>query len=367
VCEEAGESKMTDWLSLENVDFSDEPVEGNPNVGGKWATFGTQQIVGNGSIANDKCGTFSTHYGCLRGDLHEGAKLNGEDCSGKGFFRVVSNSCHRPSCPLCYESWAGREAHKIEGRLLEAEKQYGKIEHFIASVPLERYGLSFDVIRKLVLKALASRGIFGGCTIFHGFRWNKWRKLWYWSPHLHVLAFLKGGYARCRACNDRKCEGRSKEFLRCDGFEARTRREFETDGFIVKVAEDRYGAKGERKSVFDTAQYQLSHASIDVNSKRAHAVFWFGVVSYRRFHFKVEKRRVLCPICESELKRVHFVGVVGLENFGHQCFVTNRRSPLFKREFLSDLIDCRGRPLWVEAPKVVFRGSGSYEGVGLGE
>lgn len=339
-------------LSLENFDSSDidvdEPVVGSPNVGAEWATFGLNQVAGNGSITNEKCSTFSTHSGCLHGELHAGVKLNGEDCTGKGFFRVVLNSCHRLSCPLCYESAAGREAHKIEGRLLEAEKQYGMVEHFIASVPPERYGLSFDACRKFILRALNVRGIFGGCMIFHFFRWNKYRKFWYRSPHMHVLAFVKGGYSRCRACVNKKCIGRNKEFSMCDGFEACTRRCFETDGVIVKVAEDRFGVKGERKSVFDTAQYQLSHASIRTDVKRAHAVFWFGVVSYRRFHFKVEKHRVLCPICGSELKRVRYVGVLGLENFGHQCFVTNRCSPLFKREFLFDLVDGRGRSLWVE-------------------
>ena len=183
--------------------------------------------------------------------------------------------------------------------------------------------------------------------IYHHFRWNEHRKCWYPSPHFHVLAFLKGGYARCRACVDKKCVGRDKQFVRCDGFEAVTRRCFETDGVIVKVAEDRYGVKAVRRSIFDTAQYQLSHASIRTDAKRANAVFWFGVVSYRRFRFKVEKRKVLCPICESELVRVRFVGVVGLMDFSHQCFVRNRRSPLFKREFLSDLVDARGCPLWV--------------------
>jgi len=336
-------------LSLENVDASedfDAPVGSSPN-GRKWATFGLYQVVGNGSVTNEKCGTFSTHSGCLRGDLHEGVKLNGEDCTNKGFFRVVLNSCHRASCPECYESWGGREAHKIEGRLLEASKQFGLVEHFSASVPPERYGLSFDACRKYILEALRVRGIFGGCMIYHHFRWNEHRKCWYPSPHTHILAFLKGGYARCRACVDKKCVGRDKQFLRCDGFEAVTRRCFETDGVIVKVAEDRYGVKAERRSIFDTAQYQLSHASIRTDAKRANAVFWFGVVSYRRFRFKVEKRKVLCPICESELVRVRFVGVVGLMNFGHQCFCTNRHSPLFKREFLFDLVDASGCPLWV--------------------
>jgi hypothetical protein len=329
---------------LENVDVSDvdsdEPVSGSPNVGSEWATFGVNQVVGNGSVTNAKCGTFSTYSGCLRGDLHEGVKLNGEDCSGKGFFRVVLNSCHKPSCPICYESWGGREAHKIEGRLLEAEKQYGKVEHIIASVPLERYGLSFDALRALTLEALRVRGVVGGAMIFHGFRWNKERKFWYWSPHVHVLGFIKGGYT-CRGCVKQFCSS-------CCGFEGHTRRCFESDGFIVKVAQDRYGVKAERKSVFDTALYQLSHASIRTDVKRAHAVFWFGVVSYRRFHFKVEKRRVCCPICDNELVRVRYVGKLGLDTFSNQCFVTNRCSPLFKREFLSDLFDVNGRALWVE-------------------
>jgi hypothetical protein len=322
-------------LSLENVDAVDddfsEPVVGSPNVGSKWATFGLDQIVGNGSVTNEKCATFSTHSGCLRGDLHEGVMLNGEDCSGKGFFRVVLNSCHRASCPLCFESWAGREAHKVEGRLLEASKQFGLVEHFIASVPPERGHLTFAVCRKYILDALRVRGIFGGCIIHHVARWNERGKFWYKSRHFHVLAFVKGGYGRCRACVDKKCVGRDKQFLRCDGFEAVTRRCFETDGVIVKVAQDRYGVQAVRRSIFDTAQYQLSHASIRIDAKRANAVFWFGTVSYRRFHFKVEKHKVLCPICESELVRVRYVGVVGLDNFSHQCFVTNRCSPLFKR------------------------------------
>ena len=79
-------------------------------------------------------------------------------------------------------------------------------------------------------------------------------------------------------------------------------------------------------------------------------MLFFGLAwcSYRRFHFKVEKRRVLCPICDNEMVRVRYVGVVGLIILMHQCFVTNRCSPLFKREFLYDLVDSGGRSLWVE-------------------
>ena len=31
------------------------------------------------------------------------------------------------------ESWGGREAHKIEGRLLEASKQFGLVEHQVSN------------------------------------------------------------------------------------------------------------------------------------------------------------------------------------------------------------------------------------------
>jgi hypothetical protein len=342
---------MSDSLRLENFDVLDDdleqPVECSPQVGGKWATFGTYQLVGNGHITNEKCGTFSSHFGCLNGDFHEGVRLNGEDCSGKGFFRVVLNSCHKLSCPICYESACAREAHRIEARLAEASKESGLVEHLVASVPLERYDMDFDACRKFILKALVVRGIIGGALIYHHFRWNKYRKFWYPSAHFHILGFIKGGYANCRRCVDKKCEGRNGEYKRCHGFEAHTRECFYSDGVIVKVAEDKYGVKGERESVFDTALYQLSHASIRTDSKRSHAVWWFGVCSYRKLKVKVEKPKVLCPICGNELAKVRYVGKLGLENYSEQCFVTNRCSPLFKQEFLSDLTDSGGHPLWV--------------------
>lgn len=339
---------MVQELDLRNFDDVEEEFDESVDGGAsKWATDGVYQLVGNGFVTNSKCGTYSTHSGCLRGDLHEGKVLYGEDCTGKGFFRVVLNSCHKPSCPVCYESWGGREAHKIESRLLEASKLYGLVEHFSASVPLERWGDDMVVNRKYILKACKARGIIGGVILEHYFRWVRVGKRWRRSPHFHILGFVKGGYGRCRECVNHVCEGRSREFLRCDGFEAVTRHCFEHDGVIVKVAEDRFGVKAERKSVFDTAQYQLSHASIRVDSVRAHCVWWFGVCSYRKLKFKVPKRKVACPICGEELVKVRFVGKLGLENFNEQCFVTNRSSPLFKREFLYELFDVKGCPLWV--------------------
>lgn len=340
---------MIKKLSLENFDAigSDEPVEGNPNVGAQWATIDGHQLVGNGSVTNALCGVYTSHIGCLDVGEHEGKLLDGIDCSGKIFVRKVRCSCHKPSCPICYESWGAREAHKIEARLLEASKVWGLVEHLSVSVPPERYHMSLDSCRAFILKALVARGIVGGCMIFHFFRWNKYRKFWYRSPHFHVLGFIKGGFGKCRLCKNRICEGRNKEYLRCSGFNAVTRRLFfESDGVICKVAEDESGVAGERKSVFRTAQYQLSHASIKLNSKRAHAVWWFGVCSYRKLKVKAEKVKAVCPICNGRLGRIRYNRERGLENFNDIAFIMDSESPLFKEDFLADFYDDKGRALW---------------------
>ena len=134
----------------------------------------------------------------------------------------------------------------------------------------------------------------GGCLIFHAFRFNNVR-LWYWSPHFHVLGVIKGGCG-CRSCNHELGDCRSYS-----GFNGREVRGFEKDGYIVKVM-------GERKTIFGTAWYQLNHSTIRTNVKRPHACTWFGVCSYRKLKVKVEKRNSLCPICGEELVKLHYFG-----------------------------------------------------------
>jgi len=137
-------------------------------------------------------------------------------------------------------------------------------EHIVASVPARDYGLKFKSLRNKVVKILAVRGVVGGVLIFHAFRYNV-RQHWYWSPHFHVLGFVSGGYGRCRGC-----KRKGLDCLGCGGFEGRTRRAFEKDGYIVKVL-------GKRKTVFGTAWYQLNHASVRVGGKRSSVATWFGV------------------------------------------------------------------------------------------
>jgi len=313
-------------------DFDLEPVEN------RFGSYGDFQLVGHGEQTNVHCGVFRRFKGCVRVDLHNIITLEGANHKGKVFTRKVRHYCNKPSCPICFKSgWAVREAGNIEARLNEASKRFGLVEHIVASVPVRDYGLKFKNLRKRVIKVLAKRGVIGGALIFHGFRYNL-QKHWYWSPHFHVLGFVLGGYSRCRNCRDQNCLG-NRNFDRCDGFEARTRKFFEEDGYIVKVL-------GKRKTVFGTAWYQLNHSSIDTTKKRFHVATWFGVCSYRKMKVTVEKRKALCPICQHEL--------VDLRYFG------NKQLCMHERDSFEDLEE-DGRVVWVEyEPK--RRSSGSYEG-----
>lgn len=337
---------MVDSLSLSNVDFPEDDFDDAGTLKefamSQYATLGPFQLVGNGVRTNALCGTFSSFRGCLRTDLHEGVKIfDCKDYTDKVYIEIHNHSCHRLSCPVCYLSWATREAHKIVSRLAEAEKRFGKPEHVVASVPIVDYGMDYENLRNKVVQVLESRGVIGGCMIFHGFRYNTVR-LWYWSPHFHVLGVIKGGY-RCRNCNHERGDCRS-----CNGFNGKEVRGFETDGYIVKVL-------GERKTVFGTAWYQLNHSTIRTNVKRPHACTWFGVCSYRKLKVKAEKRKSLCPICGEELVKVHYLG--------GKCIVKDKTSSNFVGSFVDDLSDSDGSPIWVEAVSGSYGrfGSGSYE------
>ena len=71
---------------------------------------------------------------------------------------------------------------------------------------------------------------------------------------IYSLAFILGGYGKCRSC----CSGRSK-CLSCEGFEGRVRRSYVKNKYIIKCLD-------ERITVFGTAWYQLNHSAIRVVS-----------------------------------------------------------------------------------------------------
>ena len=273
-------------------DFDGEPVE-TGNFG-----FGDFELVGHGEVTNEKCGRFSGYfYGCLRVDLHKLITLDGANYANMIYGKPFFHSCDKPSCPICFKyGWAVREAKSVEARLKEASKRFGLVEHIVVSVPAKDYGLSYEAMRFKVVKVLKSRGVVGGALIFHGFRFDKRKWCWYWSPHFHVLGFILGGYGKCRGCK-KVCLMHPE----CNGFEKRTRKFYKTDGYIVKVL-------GKRKTVMGSAWYQLHHSSVKKGSVRFHVATWFGNVSYRKLKVTAEMRKAVCPICKHDLVKMRYIG-----------------------------------------------------------
>lgn len=342
---------MNSQLSLANVDFSDEEVSEDlasalalaKFVNNGYGTYGVNQLVGHGNKTNSNCGEFRGRYGCLNTSGHELALgLLGEKYQDQIYQKPVFYSCHNWTCPRCFRSNVHREAVRSAFRLEEAEKQFGKCEHIIASVPPERYGLSLDDLYRLLYDALGRRGILGGCVIRHAFRLNRATGYWHFSPHFHVLGFIEGGYP-CRSCRKQYCS-------ECHGFEGHTRKCFERDGWIVKVAVDDEGVAGERKSIFQTVKYQLSHASIRTDRKRAVVLTWFGVCSYRKLKVKYVEKKSVCPYCRGELVRLRYTG--------SKVFCIDRDSADFEFESHEDLTE-DGLEVWEEIPESTFCRSGS--------
>ena len=304
-------------------------------------SYGDFELVGHGKQTNENCGRFVSFKGCLHTELHDKTTLDGVNYKGKVFVRKVHASCDKPTCPVCYKSgWAVREADRITQRIREASKTAGVAEHIIVSVPKVDYGLDFEKLRLKAVKVLSSRGVIGGVLIFHGFRYRSYdvynngirnMRGWYWSPHFHCIGFILNGYAQCRRCP--KFEAKSViTCAGCDGFEARTRRLFEKDGYIVKV-------KGERKTIMGTAWYQLNHSSVKRNVARFHVATWFGTCSYRKLKVTIEKRKEVCPICQKEL--------VPLRYLGNRCFIYSKDSVDYQHNEFCEMDEGHG-DVWIE-------------------
>ena len=304
----------------------------------EWGNF---VLVGHGEQTNSNCGRFVSFEGCKRVRNHNITTLDGTNYSGKVYVRKVHASCDKPTCPVCYKTgWAVREADRITQRIDGASETFGLAEHIIISIPKADYGLEYEKLRLKAIKILNSRGVFGGVLIFHGFRYRAYERIdngirnmrgWYWSPHFHCIGFIKGGYGRCRQCPKFYIKS-VVTCAQCNGFEARTRRLFEKDGYIVKV-------KGERRTIMGTAWYQLNHASVKLNVTRFHVATWFGACSYRKLKITYKKRKELCPICKHELVPLRYVG--------NRCFIYSRSSIDYQRSEFCDF-DEGGGAVWLE-------------------
>jgi len=255
------------------------------------------QPVGRGVKSSEFCGVHRGFKVCKDVEAHKGVVKDGVDYTNKIVVRHKHWWCTRPSCPVCFiRGYAVRQARFFERRLDVAVKRgFGKVEHIIVSPRLEDYDLPEKALREKVRKALKVRGVFAGGAIFHCFRIDRERDVLKVGKHYHVLGFVDGGYS-CRDCRRSSCVG-------CGGFEARTRECFKSDGYIVKIKE-------ERKTVFGTAWYQLHHSSVKLGIKRFCTVTWFGKTGYNNFKcgkFDL-KAEVKCPICEGEMVHCRYDG-----------------------------------------------------------
>lgn len=320
--------------------------------------WGIHGLVGHGKVPSDTCSEFRRFDGCLGGlggVRHDVVDVYGHNFHGKGAFQNVFMRCYSARCPKCFhKGWAVREADKCAGRLFEASKGFGLVEHGTISLRedvgllLLRMGVKdFKAFWRYIDGILVSLGVVGGLSIFHPARYVPERG-WYWSPHWHFDGFIVPSYGRCRRCKLKDCRGKRGEYKRCDGFDAKARRENAVSGLIIKVFGRRskewveYVYEGEVVRVFGavdnvrgTISYELGHAGLLVDSKRANVVHWFGVCAPRKMKFTAERRRRLCPICASEFVHV-------------RCLRDDAPRPVGSRVHIFDLFGCDGKPFYVE-------------------
>jgi hypothetical protein len=208
--------------------------------------------------------------GCLNASEHP-ASLDGRK-AGLVYIKVKKHSCGRPKCPKCYESWASREAKRIEYRVSQfLVKRVAKPIHLMVSPPIQDSSLSVSELRTRAYAIAQRVGFVGGSCIFHPFREDDPTKRWYFSPHFHMIGY---------------------------GWIQGSKSTFESSGWITKNL-------GVRESVSATAFYQLSHCGVWYGEGRRHSVTWFGELGYRKLRVNPMPREIeRCPLCQAELEKL---------------------------------------------------------------
>jgi hypothetical protein len=226
-------------------------------------------LPGHGK-AYSHCGSWRSK-GCLNVEEHNQQGIC-ENMAGKVFVRRYQWKCQRAECPTCYESWAGREAGKIEYRLRAAPKKRRPIHLVVSPKIADICTLSYEDLRRKAYVISKKSGFLGGSCIFHPFRENELSKEWYFSPHFHMIGY---------------------------GWIEHTKEGYEAHGWVVKNV-------GLRKTVSGTALYQLSHAGVH---EKYHTITWFGSLSYNKLRAPPQpEKEEICPICGAKLRALWYFG-----------------------------------------------------------
>ncbi|MEX2060314.1 MAG: hypothetical protein WD966_04580 [Nitrosopumilaceae archaeon] len=215
----------------------------------------------------DWCGLWVT-FGCLKDKLHE--------ILGKGrrvYIKQYQRSCYRRSCVQCYLKWIARAANRATRRIEDYAKKTGKKPiHLMLLIPTSQHSLPYELLRKRMMEILKIAQWEGGAVIFHPFKFKESISQWYYSPHFHLIGF---------------------------GSRDKMSRAFGRYGWYVKIGE-------ERKSVFQTFCYLLSHCGI---RKGHQVVTWIGELSYSKVPSEKELKITCCPVCGGEFVPVYYDGV----------------------------------------------------------
>ena len=237
----------------------------------KSSRFGDWRLPGSGEKYGD-CGRWY-YRGCLHAHLHVDSTLDSSNVPGMAYVRRFARTCYRAECPICSDSWANKEAEKVEYRLKGYRGKWRKVVHCSVSPPPQVYEDPLNLSRKKAYKLLKKCGLTGGTLIFHPFRYDSRKEVWYVSPHYHALGY---------------------------GWIHSTDRVYRETGWVVKN-------HGIRKSVRWTAWYQLNHAGI---KKGSHTLTWFGSCSYNilKLDPKPKPEEEICPYCGHALQSIKWIG-----------------------------------------------------------
>jgi len=206
---------------------------------------------------DERCGQWGFRV-CQNHSCHPG---------GQEYAERFQISCFDAYCPTCKGSWAHRQAKSATIKLKAYAKKYHKpAKHIVWSPDMtdQKFkGIGIKGLRKLCRKDLEDVKFKAGMLVLHMFRDKEvqGRKVWYVSPHFHIVGF---GWIT------------GAETL---------------SGAVVKNL-------GVRDSIYNTVLYQLSHASI---KKGVQTVTWVGGLSYSKGEGKQPRVTPRCPYCEQRL------------------------------------------------------------------
>jgi len=212
------------------------------------------------------CGQWNTE-GCLNVDEHE--RL------GKGrrpYIKHYQRSCYRSVCKICYLRWIARQANNATRRIEQYSHNFRKPIHLILCIPPSQHELPVKLLRQRMSHILKIAEFEGGAVIFHPFRFNKKNRLWYSYPHFHLVGF-----------------GNTQKIAQAFGKYA----------WYIKN-------EGERRSVFQTFCYLLSHCGV---KKGYQTVTWFGKLSYSKMPTEKEEKITKCPVCGGKFVSISIDGV----------------------------------------------------------